>query len=81
MEKAVQFFNDEYLEQCRSMSPTQILKFLDDYRKLHIEPGNLVQINLRVSKNILKAFKAKATKENIQYQIKIRELITNWVID
>lgn len=33
--KAVQKFSDEYLERCAQMTPEQIAKFLDDFRKLH----------------------------------------------
>ena len=30
----VQYFSDEYLERCRGLSPQDILRFLEDYRKL-----------------------------------------------
>lgn len=80
MEKSVQYFSDQYLKECSKMSATQIIKFLDDYRKLYIDPGNLMQINLRIPKNILAAFKEKSKREGVQYQKKIRELITEWVI-
>lgn len=33
--KAVQKFSDEYLERCAQMTPEQVAKFLDDFRKLH----------------------------------------------
>lgn len=80
MQRPTQYFSDEYLEQCRSMTPTQIIQFLDNYRTLQIDPGDLVQINLRVPKNILEAFKAKAKREGRQYQKKIRELIVEWAV-
>lgn len=63
------------------MSSSQILKFLENYRKLHIDPGPLVQINMRVSKNILAAFKARAKREGISYQKKIKELMSDWLLD
>lgn len=30
----VQYFSDEYLERCRGLSPQDILRFLEEYRKL-----------------------------------------------
>ncbi len=79
--RAVQHFSDEYLQECKKMSADQICQFLDDYKKLHFDIGKLKQINLRVPENILKAFQAKARLEGVQYQKKIRELITNWAIN
>ena len=80
MEKAVQYFSDEYLETCKEMSAEEIIEFLETYRQLHFDPGPLKQINLRLPENILIAFKAKAAREGMLYQHKIRELITEWAI-
>ncbi len=33
--RAVQYFSDEYLERCRGMTAEEILRFLDDFRRLH----------------------------------------------
>lgn len=30
--RPVQYFTDEYLEQCKQMTPEQILQFLEDFR-------------------------------------------------
>ncbi len=30
----VQYFSDEYLERCRGLSPQDILRFLEEYRRL-----------------------------------------------
>ena len=35
--KTVQHFTLEYLEQCKQMTPEQILQFLDDFRLLFAE--------------------------------------------
>lgn len=40
--RPVQHFTSEYLEQCRRMTPDQILRFLEDFRRLHggaAQPG------------------------------------------
>ncbi len=33
--KQVQRFTDDYLDACRGMTPDQIIRFVDDFRKLH----------------------------------------------
>lgn len=32
--RPVQYFSDAYLEQCRQMTPEQILQFLEEFRLL-----------------------------------------------
>ena len=32
--RVVQRFSDEYIERCRDLSPRDIVRFLEDYRKL-----------------------------------------------
>jgi hypothetical protein len=34
-ERPLQRFSDAYLERCRELSPEDIVRFLDDFRKLH----------------------------------------------
>lgn len=36
--RPVQLFSDEYLERCRALSPTDIVRFLEDFRRLHAAP-------------------------------------------
>jgi len=33
--KAIQYFSDEYLNECKKMKPYEIVKFLDEFRQLH----------------------------------------------
>ena len=35
MKKAVQYFSEEYLLQCREMSTDDIVEFLEGFRELH----------------------------------------------
>lgn len=43
--RPVQFFSDEYLERCRALSPADIVRFLDEFRRLYggdcppLDPG------------------------------------------
>lgn len=80
MSRPVQFFSDDYLDLCKTMKVDDIIKSIDNFQKMLIDPGELVQINIRVPKNILNLFKAKAKRSNIPYQQKIKELMKNWLL-
>jgi len=79
--KGIQHFSREYLENTKDAKPEQIIKFLEDFRKLHYgqikSPSKL--ISMRVPQNLLKAFKQKAETQNVIYQVKIKELMKKWV--
>jgi len=36
--RPVQLFSDEYLERCRKLSTMDIVRFLDDFRRIHAAP-------------------------------------------
>ena len=80
--KAVQYFNDEYLEQCRAMTPDEIIQYLDDFRQLH---GARVSsrsklISMKVPESLLNVFRAQAVREGVPYQTKIKALMKEWVL-
>jgi len=79
--KPVQYFSDEYLQQCQGMTPDQIIRFLDDFRQLH---GSGIRsqsklISIKVPENLLSAFKACATLIGVPYQTQIKALMNAWV--
>ena len=79
----MQKFSDEYLERCREMSHDEIVRFLDDFRKVH---GNRRSrksrlISIKVPEDLLDAFKAKAQLSDVPYQTQIKKLMTEWVKD
>jgi len=81
--RLVQKFSDEYLERCREMSHDEIVRFLDDFRKIH---GNRRSrksrlISIKVPEDLLDAFKAKAQLSDVPYQTQIKKLMTEWVKD
>ena len=79
--RPVQYFSKEYLEQCRGMKPADILRFLDEFRRLYspaARKGNRL-ISLKVPENLLEAFKAKARLHDVPYQTQIKHLMTKWV--
>ncbi len=80
--RAVQKFSDEYLERCREMSHDEIVRFLDDFRKIHGNRRSKSQlISMKVPADLLAAFKAKARLCNMAYQTQIKKLMTEWLKD
>lgn len=81
--KPVQYFSDEYLEQCRGMTPDQIIQFLDDFRQLHGAnmPSKSKLISIKVPENLLNTFKVQATRQGTPYQTKIKALMRAWVLE
>ena len=79
--RPVQYFTDEYLAQCKRMKPADILRFLDEFRRLY-SPGRRSGsrlISLKVPEELLEAFKAKARLHDVRYQTQIKRLMTEWV--
>ncbi len=79
--RPVQYFSKEYLEQCKGMKPADILRFLDEFRRLYspaARKGSRL-ISLKVPENLLEAFKAKARLHDVPYQTQIKHLMTKWV--
>ena len=80
--KTVQYFNDEYLERCRGMTPEQILRYLDDFRRLHgNSPARSKLISMKVPEDLLNAFKARAAIANTPYQTQIKKLMKAWLLE
>lgn len=82
--KPVQYFSDEYLEQCRDMTPDQIIRFLDDFRQLHghrAESRSRTKlISLKVPENLLNVFRKKAALAGTPYQTQIKKLMMKWAL-
>ncbi len=80
--RPVQYFSKEYLEQCRSMRPEQIVRFLDDFRLLHGAARGITKsrlISIKVPEPLLSAFKTKAGLSGIPYQTQIKRLMSRWL--
>ncbi len=79
--KATQYFSDDYLEQCRGMTPDQVIQFLEDFRQLHgTRPSASKLISMKVPEDLLGAFKMKANLANTPYQSQIKVLMKRWVL-
>lgn len=79
-ERPVQHFSDEALAAGSKMTPDQVLRFLEDFRRLHAAPkrGSRL-ISMRVPEDLLAAFKAKAELEGVAYQAQIKRLMAAWL--
>jgi predicted DNA binding CopG/RHH family protein len=79
--KTVQYFSDEYLEQCKAMSPEQIIQYLDDFRQLHGSRTKAKSklISLKVPEDLLAVFKQQAVRHGTPYQTQIKKLMKAWV--
>jgi predicted DNA binding CopG/RHH family protein len=79
--KPIQFFSDDYLKEARKASPTQIAKFLDDFRKLQAQAQQRQErdrtklISLRLPLRILLRLKARAKAEQIPYQTLLKKIL------
>ena len=78
--RPVQRFSAEYLEATREVSADEVVRFLDDFRRLHAptQPSRL--ISMRVPEPLLATFKAKCELEGVRYQTRIKELMTEWLL-
>ncbi len=80
--KTVQRFSDEYLERCREMSDDDIVRFLDNFRRVHGNKRSESRlISMKVPVDLLAAFKAHARLCNVPYQTQIKKLMVAWLKD
>jgi len=79
--RPVQLFTDEYLAQCRHMTPDQVIRFLEDFRRLQAsQPSRSKLISLKVPEDLLEAFRTRAELEGVPYQTQIKRLMREWVL-
>ena len=80
--RPVQTFSDDYLQQCRQMTPDQIIRFLEDFRTLQSSrPSRAKLISLKVPENLLASFKARAALIGVPYQTQIKLLMREWLLE
>jgi len=79
--RPVQYFTDEYPEQCKKMKPEQALQFLEDFRELQSsrKPVKSRLISIKVPEDLLESFKTKARATGRPYQTLINELMREWL--
>ena len=78
--RPVQYFNDDYLEQCRQFSTEAILEYLENFRLLQQPSSEKSRlISMKVPESLLMAFKMKSSLQRIKYQTQIKTLMRQWV--
>lgn len=76
----MQRFSEEYLERCRELSPADVVRFLDDFKRIHANRESRSRlISLKVPEPLLAAFKAKARLGGVRYQTQIKNLMRQWL--
>ena len=80
--RPVQYFSYEYLEQCREMGPDAVIRYLEDFRRLHSSrPSPSRLISIKVPQDLLDAFKTRSKLAGTPYQTQIKALMRAWVIE
>ena len=79
-ERPLQRFSEAYLERCRELTPEDVVRFLEDFRRLHgAATARSRLISLKVPEPLLVAFRAKAQLHGVPYQRQIRTLMQAWL--
>lgn len=79
--RPVQFFSDEYLEQCKSMSAHDIAEFLEAFRLMQQPAEKSKLISIKIPESLLAAFRKKCELEDMKYQTQIKKIMRLWVED
>ena len=76
---AVQHFSDEQVEIGRKLKPTDIAKFLEDFRLMHEDNGASKLISIKIPERTLEVFKQRCSMQGARYQTQIQQLISDWL--
>ena len=78
--RSVQRFTPAYLERCRKLSADDIVRFLDDFKRIQGTANARSRlISLKVPEPLLAAFKIQAKLRGVPYQTQIKTLMRNWL--
>ena len=78
--RPVQTFSDEYLLRCGDLSPEDIVRYLEDFRRVRgTEVARSKLISLKVPEPLLAAFRAKARLHGVPYQTQIKNAMQAWL--
>lgn len=77
--RPVQYFSDEYLQQCRSMSAHDIAEFLEAFRLMHQPAEKSKLISIKIPESLLATFRKKCELEELKYQTQIKKIMRQWV--
>ncbi|MDE0226355.1 MAG: hypothetical protein OXP28_14670 [Gammaproteobacteria bacterium] len=78
--RPVQRFTAEYLERCSTLSPDDVARFLEDFKRIQGASGARSRlISLKVPEPLLAAFKIQARLSGVRYQTQIKTLMRDWL--
>ncbi len=84
-QRPVQYFNQDYIDQCQIMSHIEIIEKITEQQNLFwslqnrdVEKSCL--ISLKVNDLLLEKFKDVCETHNLKYQTQIKKLMMNWVL-
>ena len=77
--KPIQYFDDDYLEQCKTFTPEAILAYLENFRLMQQPAAKARLISIKIPESLLSAFKSKSALHGVKYQTQIKKLMTDWV--
>lgn len=78
--RPVQRFTAEYLERCRELAPDDVVRFLEDFKRVQgASPARSRLISLKVPEPLLAAFKIQAKLRGVPYQTQIKTLMRKWL--
>ena len=77
--KTVQYFADDYLEQCRSFSVDATLDYLESFRLLRSPAEKMKLISIKIPESLLNSFRRKAELHRVKYQTQIKKLMREWI--
>lgn len=75
----MQYFSDEYLEQCKGATTDQVLEFLESYRLMQQPATTSKLISMKVPDTLLQAFRQRCELEGVKYQTQIKKLMQAWL--
>ena len=76
---AVQYITEDYLAQCQSATPKQILEFLESYRLMQAGEDKTKLISMKITESMLLAFRQKCELNGMKYQTQIKALMEQWL--
>ncbi len=77
--KPVQYFTDEYLQQCCQASPEAVLEYLESFRLMKSTNVKSKLISLKVPEPLLNNFRYKCAIEGTRYQTQIKKIMAEWL--
>ena len=76
---SVQYMSDEYLAQCKTATPKQILEYLESYRLMQAGEDKTKLISVKISESLLSTFRHQCELEGVKYQTQIKALMRQWL--